>query len=76
VTTPINIAQILITVLLVISVLLQVRGQGGGLFGSGESSFRVRRGMDKTLFQLTIILSFLFVIMSIISVKFGSILNL
>ena len=73
--TPINIAQILITVLLVVSVLLQVRGQGGGLFGSGESSFRVRRGMDKTLFQLTIVLSILFVLMSIISVRFGSILN-
>ena len=73
--TPINIAQIFITVLLVVSVLLQVRGQGGGLFGSGESSFRVRRGLDKTLFQLTIVLSILFVLMSIISVRFGSILN-
>ena len=73
--TPVNLAQIFIAVLLVITVLLQVRGQGGGLLGSGESTFRVRRGLDKTLFQLTIILSILFVIMSIISVKFGSVLS-
>ena len=61
-----NIIQIVISVVLVIVILAQVRGQGTGLFGSAEGSFRTRRGIEKTLFQLTIVLAVLFIVISIL----------
>lgn len=62
-----NVVQILISIVLVVTILVQVRGQGGGLFGSAEGSFRTRRGIEKTLFQFTIALVALFIGVSIIS---------
>lgn len=52
---------IVTTVLLVILILIQTRGAslGAGLGGGGEVN-TVRRGSDKTLHQLTIILVFIF----------------
>ena len=38
--------QIFVSILLVGAVLLQVKGQGGGLFGSSDGSFRTRRGLE------------------------------
>ena len=64
-----NIVQIVVAVLLVVVVLLQVRGQGVGLFGSAESSYRTRRGVEKTLFQFTIVLIVIFLTTSILSVR-------
>ena len=65
-----NFLQIFISVLVVGIILLQVRGQGAGLFGSAESSFRTRRGVELVLFRFTIFLVALFIGISIISVKF------
>ena len=65
-----NFLQIFISVLVVGIILLQVRGQGAGLFGSAESSFRTRRGVELVLFRFTIFLVSLFIGISIISVKF------
>ena len=62
-----NVVQILISIVLVVTILVQVRGQGGGLFGSAEGSFRTRRGIEKTLFQFAIALVALFIGVSIIS---------
>jgi preprotein translocase subunit SecG len=59
-------SQIFVSLLLIATVLLQVRGLGSGLFGSAESTFRTRRGVEKTLFQLTIVLGVVFVIVSIV----------
>lgn len=72
-----NLAQMLISIILVVVVLLQARGGDigaafGGGGGGGQSSFRTRRGLEKTLFQLTIVLSFVFVAMSAISVRYTS----
>lgn len=68
--TYLNIAQLILAVALIVAVLLQVRGGGlGGIFGSPETVFRTRRGMEKTLFQLTIALVVLFIILSILSVR-------
>ena len=58
---PIRFAVILVVTLLVVSILLQVRGAGGGLFGGGAAQFRTRRGVEKTLFQITIGLGVVFV---------------
>ena len=67
--TVMNLVQIVVAVILVIVVLLQVRGQGTGLFGSAESSYRTRRGLEKTLFHFTIVLVVVFITASIISVR-------
>lgn len=52
---------IIATVLIIILVLIQTRGAslGAGLGGGGEVN-TVRRGSDKTLHQLTIILVFIY----------------
>ena len=65
--TIINILMITISVLLIGIILIQVRGQRGGLFGAAESSYRTRRGIELILFRLTILLVVLFVVISIVS---------
>ena len=50
-------------------ILSQVKEGSGGLFGSAQSTVRTRRGVEKTLFQLTIILAIVFLIISIIVVR-------
>lgn len=60
----ITIIQIIISILLVIVVLLQPKGGGlGSTFGSSYA--RTRRGAEKFMFQMTIVLATLFVIVSI-----------
>ena len=66
-----NVIQLLVSILLVVVILAQVKEGGGGLFGSASSTIRTRRGFEKTLFQFTIFLSVAFVVISIISVKVG-----
>ncbi len=69
--TYLQIAQILVACVLMLSILLQVKGGGlGGVFGGSEgSTFRTRRGVEKTLFQFTIVLSILFVVISILGIR-------
>ncbi len=64
-----NVIQILISLGIVLMILSQVKEGGGGLFGSAQSSGRTRRGLEKTLFQFTIALATVFLIVSIISVR-------
>ncbi len=71
-----NLAQLVISIVLIVVVLLQTRGGDigaafGGGGGGGGSSFRTRRGLEKTLFQLTIVLAFVFVAMSAVSVRYS-----
>ena len=68
-TTSLNVAQILVSIFLVVIILMQVRESGSGFFGSSQSSFRTRRGLEKTLFQFTIGLAVIFLVMSILSVR-------
>jgi preprotein translocase subunit SecG len=57
-----NIALIIISVLLILSVILQSKGAGlGGLSGADTGAvYTARRGVERTLFRLTIILSVIF----------------
>ena len=66
-----NVAQILISLTIILVILAQVKEGGGGLFGSAQSSVRTRRGLEKTLFQFTIVLSAIFLGMSILSLWVG-----
>ena len=66
--TYLNVAQIVLSIALILAILLQVRGGGlGGIFGQADTVFRTKRGVEKTLFQLTIVLAVLFIIISIVS---------
>jgi preprotein translocase subunit SecG len=67
-TTYLNIIQIIVSIVLVVVILLQVRGSGFGELGT-QSVFRTRRGVEKTLFQATIVLSAVFILVSMWSVK-------
>ena len=68
--STLNLAQIIISVVLIIVFLLQVRGGGlGGIFGQQTGVYRTRRGVEKTLFRLTILLMVIFVIISIFAVR-------
>jgi preprotein translocase subunit SecG len=60
--TYLNIALIIISVLLILSVILQSKGAGlGGLTGADTGSiFTARRGIERTLFRVTIVLSVIF----------------
>ena len=68
-----SIAQIVVAIALILAVLLQVKGGGlGGIFGSQEAVYRTRRGVEKTLFQLTLALTVIFIVLSVVSVRFGT----
>jgi len=67
--TYIAMVQIIVSVALTVLVLVQSRGEGfSGTFSSDSSIFRTRRGVEKTLFQLTIGVAVVFVLVSIVSV--------
>jgi preprotein translocase subunit SecG len=62
-------AQILISTLLIALVLLQVRGTGfGAALGGQDASFRTRRGVQRSLHRLTIVVIVVFIGMSAWSV--------
>ncbi len=61
--------EIVIAVLLIVVILMQVRGSGTALFGQADSSFRVRRGIERLLFRSTIVLAVIFVAIAVVSVR-------
>jgi len=70
--TYLSVAQIVLSIALILAILLQVRGGGlGGIFGQPDTVFRTKRGVEKTLFQLTIVLVVLFIIVSILTIRIG-----
>ena len=70
--TNLNIAQILLSVALIVIVLFQVKGGGlGGIFGQQSGVYRTRRGVEKVLFRLTIVFVATFLAISIISLRLG-----
>ncbi|MDH5781591.1 MAG: preprotein translocase subunit SecG [Dehalococcoidia bacterium] len=67
--TYLVIAQILIATALIATILVQLHGGGlGGIFGQSDSVYRTRRGIEKTLFKLTIVLAIIFVILAVLMV--------
>jgi preprotein translocase subunit SecG len=68
--TYFNIAQIILSTALIGDVLLQVKGGGlGGIFGQADTVYRTKRGVEKTLFQMTVGLVVLFIVISIVALK-------
>ncbi|MBI4653312.1 preprotein translocase subunit SecG [Candidatus Kuenenbacteria bacterium] len=65
-----NILQFIVSLLLIISILLQSKGSGlGAAFGGGgENIYQTKRGIEKSLFIFTIILSILFLGLGIVNI--------
>lgn len=72
-TTVLQISLIVISVFLILSVILQSKGAGlGGLTGADTGGvFTARRGIERTLFWVTIVLSVLFFILAILLIVIG-----
>ena len=65
--TYLNITEILISIVLIVAIIAQARGSSG-LAGSSQDQttvFRTRRGVEKTLFQFTLVLAAVFILVSI-----------
>ena len=70
--TYFEIALLIVSVVLIAALLLQVKGGGlGGIFGQQAGVYRTNRGLEKSLFRLTIVMMFIFVILAICAVVFG-----
>jgi len=61
------ILQLITSIFLIVIIIIQVRGQSINIFGGGGDNFRTRRGFEKILFQLTIIVSVIFVSLGLIN---------
>jgi len=58
--------QILVSIALIIAILLQARGVGlSGTFGGDSAVYRSRRGVERRLWQFTIVLLVLFSVVSL-----------
>ena len=68
--TYFQIALIITSLSLIASIVLQNKGVGlGGLTGQDAGSvFSARRGMEKTLFWITIVLAIVFVVLVIVTI--------
>jgi len=69
--TYVNIIQIILSVALIAAIVLQSKGAGlGGLSGGSEGGgvFRALRGVEKLLFNITIVLAIAFFLTAVINV--------
>ena len=68
-TTTLNVLQIILAILLMLSVLLQQRGAGlGAGFGGDSAVFTTKRGAEKVLYNTTIVIGILFFGLSLLRV--------
>jgi len=65
-----QVAQIVIAVAVSSSILLQARGTGlSSTFGGESTAYRSRRGLERTLFRMTVVLIVVYVIVSILGAR-------
>lgn len=71
--TYLQIALIITSLALIVSIVLQNKGVGlGGLTGQDAGSvYSARRGIEKTLFRITIVLAIIFVILVLLTIAVG-----
>jgi preprotein translocase subunit SecG len=68
--TYLNLAQIVIAIALIVVIMLQTKGAAlGGVFGGSDSAvYKTRRGVEKTIFNVTIGLSIVFFVLAMFNV--------
>lgn len=60
-TTALAFVQIVISIILIVTIILQSRGAGlGAAFGGESNVYRTKRGIEKTLYIVTIVFGILF----------------
>lgn len=65
-----QVAQIVIAVAVAASILLQARGTGlSSTFGGESTAYRSRRGLERTLFRLTVVLIVVYVVISLLGAR-------
>ncbi|MGB5933174.1 MAG: preprotein translocase subunit SecG [Anaerolineae bacterium] len=65
----VQIVQIIVSLALIVAILLQAKGAGlGGIFGGEGGIYKSRRGVERTLFNITIGLVVIFFIVSVATV--------
>ena len=63
-----SIGQMIVGIAMIVSILLQARGTGlSSAFGGDSAVYRSRRGVERRLWQFTIVLTVLFVLFSLAS---------
>ncbi len=71
-TTYLYIIQIILAIALIIIVMFGSKGSGvGSVFGGDTAVYNTRRGVDKLIFQITIVLSVIFFLVSLLAVMVG-----
>ena len=70
--TALQVVQIIISIAMIVLIILQAKGRGlGSLFGGEAGAIsKTRRGLEKTLFQMTIVLAAVFMTIAIVTVAF------
>jgi len=64
------IAQLILGIALTALIVFQTQNSGAGsVFGSDTTVYRTRRGLEKTLYQATIVLSIIFVLLTMVTVR-------
>lgn len=61
------IAQIIISIILIVFVVLQAKGSGLSSVLGGSTNYHAKRGVEKSLFYATIIVSIMYVILAIVN---------
>ena len=68
-----QVAQIVVAVAVGSSILLQARGTGlSSTFGGESTAYRSRRGLERTLFRLTVVLIAVYVVISLLGARSAS----
>ena len=66
------VGQLIVSIGLSLAILLQSRGSGlGGTFGGDSAVYRSRRGIERRLWQFTLVLAFLFVLFCLAAFAFS-----
>ena len=68
VTNLLRAVQIIISITLILLIVLQAKGVGlGRAWGGGGEFYKSRRGVEKLIFKVTIVIAFLFLTSSILN---------
>ncbi len=68
------VAQLIVAVALIVTILMQQKGSGvGSAFGGEATAYRSRRGVEKMLHYATIVCAILLCVISLTSVLYSAI---